>query len=136
MSELINVMTLVRPIRKLFVIEDGDLSTFAKIVEFCSEDLNGIRTLILLNDERLFSKNTVAAFSIRSRVQISQRFQLVTAKKFTRSFVPGARLYSTWRGNVKGLTDSSRPLPVHNVARIDCASFDIHGPRAKDAAEV
>jgi hypothetical protein len=53
-------MTLVRPIRKLFVIENGDLSTFVKLVEFCSEDLNGIRTLILLNDEHLFSENTVA----------------------------------------------------------------------------
>jgi hypothetical protein len=60
MSELISVMTLVRPIRKLFVIENGDLSTFQKLVEFCSEDLNGIRTLILLNDEHLFSENTVA----------------------------------------------------------------------------
>jgi hypothetical protein len=63
MSELINVMTLVRPIRKLFVIESGDLPTFAKLVEFCSEDLNGIRTLILLNDEHLFSENTVALVS-------------------------------------------------------------------------
>jgi hypothetical protein len=60
MSELINLKTVVRPIRKLFVIEDGDISTFAKIVEFCSEDLNGIRTLILINDEGLFSENTVA----------------------------------------------------------------------------
>jgi hypothetical protein len=53
-------MTLVRPIRKLFVIEAGDISTFAKLVEFCTEDMNGIRTLILLNDERLFSENTIA----------------------------------------------------------------------------
>jgi hypothetical protein len=60
MSELINLKTVVRPIRKLFVIEDGDISTFAKIVEFCSEDLNGIRTLILVNDESLFSENTIA----------------------------------------------------------------------------
>ena len=60
MTELINLKTVVRPIRKLFVIEDGDISTFAKIVEFCSQDLNGIRTLILINDEGLFSENTVA----------------------------------------------------------------------------
>jgi hypothetical protein len=60
MNEIVNVMTLVRPIRKLFVIEDGDLSTFVKLVDYCSEDLNGIRTLILLNDERLFSESTVA----------------------------------------------------------------------------
>lgn len=60
MSGLINVMTLVRPIRKLFVIEDGDISTFARLVAFCSEDMNGIRTLILINDERLFSENTIA----------------------------------------------------------------------------
>ena len=60
MSGLINVMTLVRPIRKLFVIENGDITTFARLVGFCSEDLNGIRTLILINDERLFSENTIA----------------------------------------------------------------------------
>jgi hypothetical protein len=60
MSDLINVMTSVRPIRKLFVNEDGDISTFAKLVEFCSEDMNGIRTLILINDEKLFSENTGA----------------------------------------------------------------------------
>lgn len=58
--EVVNIMTLVRAIRKLFVIETDDLATFEKLVAFCSEDLNGIRTLILLNDESLFSENTIA----------------------------------------------------------------------------
>ncbi len=60
LDKITNIRTTVRPIRKLFVIDANDINTLLRFIEFCSTDLHGIRNIILLNDDNLFSENTVA----------------------------------------------------------------------------
>lgn len=60
MDRIVTLETVVRPIRKLYVIEPGDMRAFVNFVELSSGDVNGLANLILLNDEKLFDDNVVA----------------------------------------------------------------------------
>lgn len=58
MSQIETIVSTVRPIKKLTIIED-DFSIFFKIIQYYTEELGGFYNLILLNDESLFSQNTI-----------------------------------------------------------------------------
>ncbi len=52
------VTTKVRPIRKLFVLDDGDLPGFLSVVKAVSTELVGLSNLILLRNGQLLSDST------------------------------------------------------------------------------
>jgi hypothetical protein len=54
-----SIITRVRPIKKLCIIEKTDFSRFIEIINIYSKELCGILNLILINDASLFSSNTV-----------------------------------------------------------------------------
>lgn len=58
MSQIETIVSTVRPIKKLSIIED-DFSIFFKIIRDYTEELGGFYNLILVNDESLFSENTI-----------------------------------------------------------------------------
>lgn len=60
MDKIATIETVVRPIKKLFVIDPDDRQGFINFIKISSGDMNGIRNLILLNDAGLFNENTVA----------------------------------------------------------------------------
>lgn len=59
MDRIITIETLVRPIRKLYVLEPGDIEAFISFIELSTDDVNGIFNIVLLNDAQLFSDNNV-----------------------------------------------------------------------------
>lgn len=58
MSQIETIVSKVRPIKKLSIIDD-DFSTFFKIIQDYTGELGGFYNLILLNDELLFSENLI-----------------------------------------------------------------------------
>jgi len=58
MSQIETIVSTVRPIKKLSIIEE-DFTLFLKIVQDYTEELGGFYNLILLNDDSLFSQNTI-----------------------------------------------------------------------------
>ncbi len=85
------IVTRVRPVKKLFIIEANDLSLFLKIVEFVSQEIVGLSNIILLNDEMIFSNNTVnfinrhdpdiiINYSTRDDNELKQKFKIPTLK--------------------------------------------------------
>jgi len=58
MSQIETIVSKVRPIKKLSIIED-DISIFLKIIQDYSKEIGGFYNLVLLNDECLFSQNTI-----------------------------------------------------------------------------
>jgi hypothetical protein len=58
MSQIETIVSKVRPIKKISIIED-EISTFLKIIQDYSKEIGGFYNLILLNDENLFSQNTI-----------------------------------------------------------------------------
>lgn len=59
MDRIATIETVIRPIKKLFVIDPDDRQGFISFIKSSTGDMNGIRNLILLNDDSLFSENTV-----------------------------------------------------------------------------
>ena len=59
MNRIVTVTTKVRPIKKLFIIEQHDFSRLIEIIKLVSDEIDGLSNLILLNDDKLFSKNTL-----------------------------------------------------------------------------
>ncbi len=55
-----SVTTKIRPVKKLYIINKNDLPRFVEIINTLSTEMGGILNVILLNDDKLFSKNTVA----------------------------------------------------------------------------
>ena len=58
MPQIETIVSTVRPIKKLSII-DNDPPLFFKIIQNYTEELGGFYNLILLNDESLFSENTI-----------------------------------------------------------------------------
>ena len=59
MDRILTIETLVRPIRKLYVLEPDDLESFISFIELSTDDVNGIFNIVLINDAHLFSDNNV-----------------------------------------------------------------------------
>ena len=59
MDRIATIETVIRPIKKLFVIDPNDRQGFISFIKISSGDMNGIGNLILLNDVNLFGENTV-----------------------------------------------------------------------------
>jgi len=51
MDRIQPIMTKVRPVKKLFIIEPDDLTTFIKVIRLCSGEIMGQKNLILINDQ-------------------------------------------------------------------------------------
>jgi hypothetical protein len=60
MDRIETILTKVRPVKKLFILEPGDRTTFVRCLRLCSEEILGIRNLFLINNESLLSENNVA----------------------------------------------------------------------------
>ena len=60
MDKIQTIVTKVRPIKKLFILEPDDMTTFVQCLRLCSKEILGIGNLFLLNNEDLFTENTIA----------------------------------------------------------------------------
>lgn len=58
MSQIETIVSKVRPIKKLCIIDD-DFSKFFEIIQDYSEEIGGFYNLILLHNDSLFSQNTI-----------------------------------------------------------------------------
>lgn len=53
------IITKIRPIKKLCIIEDNDLDRLIQIIKSYSMEVTGILNLILINNEKLYYSNTI-----------------------------------------------------------------------------
>ncbi len=53
------IITKIRPIKKLCIIEEGDSEKLIQIIKAYSMEITGILNLILINNEKLYSSNTI-----------------------------------------------------------------------------
>jgi hypothetical protein len=60
MDRIETIITKVRPIKKLFILDPDDRATFLRCLRLCSEEILGIKNLFLINNERLLTENTIA----------------------------------------------------------------------------
>lgn len=87
MDRLALITTAVRPIKKLFILEDGDLDRFAAIVRLCSQEIAGITNILLLNTPELFGDHVshfvrhhdpdlILNYSSASSAELERHFQI------------------------------------------------------------
>jgi hypothetical protein len=60
MNRIETLATRVRPVKKLFIIEQDDREQLVKIITSVSKEITGLSNLILVNDDTLFSDEVVA----------------------------------------------------------------------------
>lgn len=53
------IITKIRPIKKLCIIEENDLDRLIQIIKVYSMEVTGILNLILINNEKLYHSNTI-----------------------------------------------------------------------------
>jgi hypothetical protein len=53
------ITTKVRPVKKMFVIEHGDIDRITAIIKLRSREIYGLSNLIMENGDELFNANTL-----------------------------------------------------------------------------
>ena len=54
-----SIITKVRPIKKLCIINEGDMAKFFELIKSFSREIGGMLNIVLLNDDELFSEKRV-----------------------------------------------------------------------------
>jgi len=114
MSRIETIRTKVRPIKKLFIVEEDDVDAFFQVVGFVTGEVMGLSNLILLNDEGLASDN-VLGFVDRHRPDVLLNLSSADTEKLRGVFKLPALSCSVGDGNFQCL--STRLCLVDNLPR-------------------
>jgi hypothetical protein len=56
MNRIESVTTGVRPIKKMFVVDEGDLNRLVEIIRLSSCEIAGVTSIILLNNQEIYEE--------------------------------------------------------------------------------